>query len=193
MSEKINATPETHRHNPEHAETREDTKEAHVEKARLEQEQAKMLEEARSEASKESTQEDTLLKEIKKEESETEANKDSVAQRPPDAQLKRISFDKEIKNIRKKLSSPDRLGSRVIHQPVIREISKVSAKTITRPSGLLGGGITAFIGTSAYLLITKYVGLTYNYSVFLFLLVVGFVLGLFFEAIIRLFRKRKSA
>lgn len=192
MKEKIFNTPEIHKPSHEQAEVRDNSKESQVETVKLEQDRAKMLEEARSEAAKESTQENTLLKEITKQEKD-ETDKDSVAKRPPDSQLKQISFGKEIKNIRKRLSSPDRLGSRIIHQPAVREVSKVTAKTITRPSGLLGGGITAFLGTSAYLYLTRYTGLKYNYTVFLVLLVIGFILGLFFEGVIRLFKKRKSA
>lgn len=96
-------------------------------------------------------------------------------------ELKMITLRRELQHIRRKLPAPQRALSRVIHQPVIRAVSEASAKTVSRPSGLLGGGLVAFIGTSAYLWLARHNGLEYNYSVFLALFVGGFFFGLFLE------------
>jgi hypothetical protein len=74
--------------------------------------------------------------------------------------------------------------SKVIHQPVVRAVSEVAAKTISRPSGLLGGGIVAFLGSAGYLYFTKYIGLPYNYFIFTLLFLGGFVVGLSLELIV---------
>lgn len=165
-----------------------------VDQAKEEAHQAAELDAARREVDKQSTtieKEDKVLENLKVEQSSEVKDRDD-SQRPANADLRKITFKKEIKHIQRKLNKGDRLGSRIIHQPIIKNVSEVSAKTITRPSGLLGGGITAFLGTSIYLYLTKHIGLKYNYSMFLFLLIAGFILGVLIEALIRLTRGRKA-
>jgi len=96
-------------------------------------------------------------------------------------QLKKITLHRELKNIRRKLSAPDKALSKVVHLPVVKTVSEASSKTVARPSGLLGGGITAFVGSTGYLLLAKYMGFTYNYFLFVLLFVAGFGLGLIIE------------
>lgn len=96
-------------------------------------------------------------------------------------ELKSITLRRELKSIQRKLPAPQRALSKVIHQPVVRAVSEGASKTVTRPSGLLGGGITAFAGTSAYLYIANHMGYEYNYGVFLVLFAGGFALGLILE------------
>ncbi len=98
--------------------------------------------------------------------------------------LKRITLQRELTQIRRKLSKPERALSKVIHQPVVRAVSEVSSKTVSRPSGLLGGGILAFAGTTGYLLLARNQGFKYNYAVFLALFAGGFIVGLILELIV---------
>ncbi len=101
-------------------------------------------------------------------------------------ELKAITLNRELRNIRRKLPAPQRALSSLIHQPVIRAVSEAAGKTISRPSGLLGGGLVAFLGTSGYLYLTKSNGFDYNYLVFLALFVGGFVIGLGLELLVHL-------
>ena len=153
--------------------------------------QAEQLSEARQEVTKETDphDKDKILDKLKVEEDTPDRD---VAHMPAGSELKKATFQKEIKHIRRKLKKTEQLGSRVIHQPFVRNVSEVSAKTVTRPSGLLGGGITAFLGTSIYLYMSKHLGLKYNYAVFLLLLVGGFILGLIIEALYRMARGSRS-
>jgi len=96
-------------------------------------------------------------------------------------ELKKITLRRELKNIRRELSLPNKALSSVIHQPGIRQASEVSSKTIARPSALLGGGVTAFIGSGAYLVLANQMGFSYNYFVFIALFGIGFVVGLAIE------------
>ena len=144
--------------------------------------------EARQEVIKESASKEKLLHKLETE----QKSEDEPANRPINKELLKITFNKEMRHIRRKLSSLDKVGSKVIHQPLVRSVSEVSSKTITRPSGLLGGGIVAFLGTGTYLYYTKHIGLKYNYMIFLVLLVAGFIIGLLLEALIRIFRGRRS-
>lgn len=99
-------------------------------------------------------------------------------------ELKNITLAKELSFIRRRLPTNERILSKIIHQPVVRVISESTSKTVSRPSGLLGGGIVAFIGTTAYVIFTHYIGVPYNYSLFIIFFVGGFIIGLILEFII---------
>ena len=101
-------------------------------------------------------------------------------------ELKAITLRRELNHIRQKLPAGDRALSKVIHQPVVRVVSEAAGKTISRPSGMLGGGLVALIGTSAYLWIANSSGIAYNYFVFLALFFGGFAVGLVLEAIVHM-------
>lgn len=96
-------------------------------------------------------------------------------------ELKNITLGRELKQIRSKLNAPNKVLSKVIHQPVVRAISETSGKTVARPSGLLGGGLVALLGTSSYLYFARHIGLEYNYFAFLVFFAAGFGLGLVLE------------
>ncbi|MDB5186093.1 MAG: hypothetical protein JWL85_616 [Candidatus Saccharibacteria bacterium] len=104
-------------------------------------------------------------------------------------ELKTKSFKRSMQRIRSQLSLPERTFSKVVHQPMVDRISETAGKTITRPSGILGGGIAALIGSAYLLYITKYYGFEYNYSVFIVLFATGFFAGLLIELVYRLFKK----
>ena len=94
-----------------------------------------------------------------------------------DRAMKRVSLNNELKLIRTKLTKNQRLLSKSMHQPVISRVSNAAAHTITRPVGLLGGGILAFSGSLIYLLFSKYVGIRYNYLIFIMLFVLGYAIA----------------
>jgi hypothetical protein len=99
-------------------------------------------------------------------------------------ELKAITLKRELKHIQRELPRRQRVLSQIIHQPAIRRLSAATGSTLSRPSGLLGGGIVAFLGTTTYLYLTKHYGFVYNYFVFVLLFVGGFIVGLFLELLI---------
>lgn len=99
-------------------------------------------------------------------------------------ELKAITLRRELKSIQRKLPASARALSKIVHQPAIRAASEVSGKTISRPSGLLGGSLVAFFGTTAYYYLAKDMGFEYNYLVFLALFVGGFLFGLGLELLV---------
>jgi hypothetical protein len=107
-------------------------------------------------------------------------------------ELKSITLRRELQQIRRKLPAPQRALSKLIHQPAVRVVSEGVGKTVSRPSGLLGGGLVAFIGSSGYLYLAKHMGYTYNYFVFLVLFAGGFALGLILELTVYSLTRRKS-
>lgn len=109
-------------------------------------------------------------------------------------ELKAITLRRELQMIRRKLPAPQRAFSKIVHQPVVRAISETASKTISRPSGLLGGGLVAFFGTSIYYYLAQHIGFTYNGFLFILLFVGGFVVGVALEFLIHLaIRSRNQA
>ncbi|HVV66661.1 MAG TPA: hypothetical protein VHB72_01135 [Candidatus Saccharimonadales bacterium] len=98
--------------------------------------------------------------------------------------LQDITVHRELQHIQRKLPAPERLLSRFVHRPAVRVASDVAGKSISRPSGLLGGGIVAFAGTLGYVYLARHVGFQYNYVVFTLLFVGGFAAGLALELLI---------
>lgn len=106
--------------------------------------------------------------------------------------LKNDSYKRTIRKVQSQLPLPARVASRIIHQPVVDAVSNAAAKTVARPSGFLGGSIVAFLGSSAFLYMTKHYGFTYNYAVLFMLFIGGFVLGLLLELVVRIIIRRKA-
>ncbi len=109
-----------------------------------------------------------------------------------DRAMKKLTLKHELTQIRTKLPAGQRLLSKVIHQPTARRVNEVAARTVTRPVGLLGGGILAFCGSLVYLLFTKYVGLKYNFFVLVLLFIVGYLLTTLIELLTKLVRPQKQ-
>lgn len=100
------------------------------------------------------------------------------------SELKRITKDRELLHIQRRESAPVRSFSKLVHQPAVRAISDAASGTVSRPSGLLGGGLVALIGTSAYLYLSRHMGFEYNYFVFVLLFLAGFGIGLGLELLV---------
>jgi hypothetical protein len=143
-----------------------------------EQDPTKHLAEARAEIerSAESARENPVEQLKKAEKAEAQPEETHV-----NRELKGITLRRELQQIRRKESAPQRALSRVIHQPVIRVVSEAAGKTVSRPSGLLGGGLVALLGTSGYLFYAKHMGFEYNYFVFTALFIGGFAVGIGLE------------
>lgn len=147
-----------------------------------EKEPKELLESARHEISQNAVESAKPLEELK------EASESAKPAQPLhiNRELKAITLRRELNHIRQKLPKRDRVLSKVIHQPVVRAVSEGAGKTVSRPSGMLGGGIVALIGTSAYLWLANSANIAYNYFVFLALFAGGFVVGLILEFLVHL-------
>lgn len=109
-----------------------------------------------------------------------------------DRNIKQKAYSKELHRVRTHLPKAQRSFSRFIHSRGVEAVSEVGGKTVARPSGLLGGGIVAFGGTLALVLVSRHYGFTYNFFVFIALLITGFFIGLIIELIVRSIIKAKS-
>lgn len=147
-----------------------------------EEDPAKRLEEARDEVqeAEEAAGHENPMDELE----EAEGAAGTAAPRYVSPELRKATLDRQLSSIRRSLGVPGRTLSKVIHAPAVRAVSEPAAKTVGRPSGVLGGGLVAFLGTSGYLYLAKSSGMRYSYFVFIALLIGGFALGLILELLI---------
>jgi translation elongation factor EF-G len=103
-------------------------------------------------------------------------------------ELKEIAYQRILKRTRRHLPAYSKAMSKIIHQPAIDTVSEALSKSVGRPSGIIGGGLVALIGTSIYYYLTRQYGYNYNSFVFLALMVAGFVLGWAVEVLYKLFK-----
>ncbi len=106
-----------------------------------------------------------------------------------DNSIKALRMRQSLAKVQTKLRPAERSFSKVVHQPLVQKVSESAAKTVARPSGILGGGLTAFVGCLGYQTLTRYYGLPYNFSFFILFFVGGFALGLMAEYLIQQARK----
>lgn len=106
-------------------------------------------------------------------------------------ELKKNTLNRTLARIRKQLPASSRTLSKVVHQPVVDAVSQVGGQTIARPSGLLGGSIVAFVGSSIFLWMANHYGFTYNYLLFAILFVGGFAVGMALEFLIAALRRKQ--
>lgn len=104
-------------------------------------------------------------------------------------ELKEITYQRTLTRARKHLAKPDRLLSRLTHQPMIDALSNASEKSIARPSGILGGAVVALMGSSMLLYMSKHYGFRYNFLAFSLLFILGFAVGLLAELLLFFFKK----
>lgn len=98
-------------------------------------------------------------------------------------ELKAIRYNETLRYIKRHLNKNERRLSTVVHAPVIEKVSEVGAKTIARPSGILGGGLFALIGSIFVLYIARRYGFEVPNSLFMVLFVLGFGVGILSELI----------
>lgn len=106
-------------------------------------------------------------------------------------QLKGIAFKQRMREVQRKEAPATRTFSKVVHQPVVEELSNLAEGTVARPSGLLFGGIVSVISSLVILYISRHYGYEYNFLVGLVGFAGGFVLGLLIEGVWRLFKPRR--
>lgn len=105
-------------------------------------------------------------------------------------ELKSLALNRTLSRVRRQLSSPNRLLSKVIHQPAVQSISEATAKTVARPTGLLTGSLVALVGSSLALYLARHYGFSYNYLLIFVLFIGGYVAGFVVDLVVWLWRRR---
>ncbi len=99
-------------------------------------------------------------------------------------QIKDTAYRQTLRATQRKLPKNSRRFSKIVHNDVVNAVSEVGAKTVARPSGLLGGGIVAFFGSVIFLYYARHYGFRYNYLVLFLLFALGFVVGAIIEVLV---------
>lgn len=105
------------------------------------------------------------------------------------SELKSQTLDRTLSRVRRRLSKPERSFSKVVHQKSVEAVSDATGKTIARPSGILVGGICAFIGSLIAYLVARRVGGELSPSIGIVLFAGGFIIGIAGETLIYIVRK----
>jgi flagellar biosynthesis GTPase FlhF len=164
---------QAHEHAQAHPEKRAERHLSHAEEQQKKHEQEKNLEHARHEAAHEAQSAEEIADKLAGRAQESPQYEEMHANR----ELKEMAYQRLLNRARRHMSPYSRAMSHIIHQPIVETVSEVTGKTVGRPSGILGGGILALAGTTAYYYIAKHYGYNYNSFVFLLLLVCGFIAG----------------
>lgn len=184
MAERAPRTPEQskdHEAAHESAKDREKLQETVEAGKQAKHEAQDSLEAIRSSIEKEAEKTDALKKAEKKVEEPDKGPTPVVIDRA----VKNKAYKKELHRVQSHLPKSQRSFSKFIHAPSVETASEVGGKTVARPSGLLGGGIAAFVGSALLVWTSRHYGFTYNFFVFIALLIAGFVVGLVIEMIVR--------
>lgn len=107
-------------------------------------------------------------------------------------QIKHTAYVRTLAKVQEQLPTASRVFSKAVHQPTIEKVSNIGAQTIARPSGILAGGLSAFIGSGFVLYMSRKYGFQYNYTLFVALFVGGYFAGLFIELLARLIKRKQT-
>jgi len=105
---------------------------------------------------------------------------------------KKAVYKKQIKIAQSHLPAPARVFSKIIHNPAIEKLSDATAKTLFRPSALVGGALFGLIFGIAIYTAAQYFGYIMPNWTLMILLVVGALLGVFLETLSKLLTRNKS-
>lgn len=187
MSERLNLspeaqkTPEAPRHDSEQRQSPErDSKRAETDKApseQLERSRAAVERLAKSAAEKPASLGDS-----------SERSKGRAM--PPTKELQAMARERILRNVRRKLPAPERALSKIMHTKPVEAVSAIGEKTIARPYGILGGGLSAFIGTALTFYMAKHYGFRYNLLLFFTFFVAGYLITTIGELIIKALRRK---
>lgn len=114
----------------------------------------------------------------------------------PTAAPTRLDLDRAyretLQSLQQHLKPASRAFSRVIHNPAVEQTSEVVGKTVARPSVTLGATSTALIvGLIAYITAKRY-GFVLSGSELILSLLVGGLVGIVLEFIIKSFRRPRA-
>jgi len=99
-------------------------------------------------------------------------------------------FTKTMDRVRKDLTAPQRVFSKIIHSPVIEKTSDIVGSTVARPDAILSGSVSAFIFTTALYFIARYFGFSLSGSETIAAFAIGWLVGLLFDLLKKMFRAR---
>jgi len=120
--------------------------------------------------------------------SPSRSEKPATSQHLVNRELKQFTLQRSLTRVRQQLKPGEKLLSKAIHQPTVDKLSELTGQTVARPSGLLGGGLFALLGSTFILILAKHYGFEYNFLAFSALFLIGYLAGLLVELALKLAR-----
>lgn len=103
--------------------------------------------------------------------------------------VKKQTYKATMRRVEGKLPAYQRSFSRIINNDTVDKVSNISAKTVARPSALLGAGFFAFLGLLSITYLANRYGFTVSNTTFLVLIAVGWTAGLVIEGLLKAIRR----
>ncbi len=91
------------------------------------------------------------------------------------------NYDHTMKVVRSELSTPSRVFSKVIHNPVVERTSEVVGSTVARPNAILSGSLFAGISVLGLYLIARHYGFALSGFETIATFMTGWALGIMFD------------
>lgn len=105
---------------------------------------------------------------------------------------KKQTYRATMNRVEAQLPTYQRTFSRFINAEPVDRVSTVAAKTVARPSGMLGSSVVALLGLLAVTVFATQIGFEIKPSIFILLLVLGWFVGLVLEALYKVVKRITS-
>ena len=103
--------------------------------------------------------------------------------------IKKQTYRATMNRVEAKLPTYQRGFSRFINNDFVDKASNIAGKTVARPSALLGGGLTAFVGLVVVTYYANKLGFELSGSEFFLLVIAGWAAGLIVEGLYKGIRR----
>jgi Rad3-related DNA helicase len=124
--------------------------------------------------------------------SETILENERLADEPEQEIVLNKSYKSVMHRVERQLPAYQRAFSKVIRNPSVDKASTVVSNTVARPSAVIGGAGLAFFGLLIFMISAKSVGFAVPNSLFVLLVIVGWVGGLLFDLFHGLIKRTKK-
>lgn len=94
-----------------------------------------------------------------------------------------VSFDREMKDIRRQMPALSRAFSKVIHNKAVERVSDAASKTIARPNAILAGSSFALVFTAVLYFWAKNAGYPLSGFETIAAFIIGWLSGIIFDFI----------
>ncbi len=122
----------------------------------------------------------------------TEQRQDNPSTTTVTRELTAMTYRRALTRLQKRESITDRTLSKFVHNGFVFASSEALGKTLARPSGFIGGGFVALIGSIVFLSFARHYGFRYNFLFFVAFFMSGLLLGLALEVVVRLIQRRRA-
>ncbi len=104
------------------------------------------------------------------------------------------TYKSTMNRVQNQLPATSKTFSKFIHSPVVEKTSTALSTTVARPSGILGAGVIGFVLFTTILYFAKRNGFAVpsNSTLFILVLIGGWVAGLLIEAVFKTLKKMSN-